>query len=284
MRSFRSRIPVAPAPGDPLPRWGPSTLAAILLSFFLAVPGIAQEPTAATPLTGTVRSAPDGGGVSGAEVRIPGLGLQAFSDATGRFRFPSLPPGTHRVEVERIGYRPASVEVTLDADPARNAPVEIHLEPDPLLLSELVVSTSGELRRRAETPASVGSIQGEAIREVNPNPGVRPPRRRGADPRPGPPPGGWRWSASGPRWRSPWMRRFERGDPIPSSPPFPAGGWWRRGPRAGVASSPSASPACAREADREAEPRWVAPCAAPAPPGMRGGWRHALPGRPSCPR
>jgi hypothetical protein len=250
MRSFRSRIPVAPAPGDPLPRWGPSTLAAILLSFFLAVPGIAQEPTAATPLTGTVRSAPDGGGVSGAEVRIPGLGLQAFSDATGRFRFPSLPPGTHRVEVERIGYRPASVEVTLDADPARNAPVEIHLEPDPLLLSELVVSTSGELRRRAETPASVGSIQGEAIREVNPN----------------------------------HPAEIRRGDPIPSSPPFPAGGWWRRGPRAGVASSPSASPACAREADREAEPRWVAPCAAPAPPGMRGGWRHALPGRPSCPR
>jgi len=168
MRSFRSRIPVAPAPGGPSTRWGLSTLAALLVAFLVAIPGFAQEPTATAPLTGTVRSAPDGGGISGAAVRIPGLGLQAFADATGRFRFPSLPPGTHRVEVERIGYRPTSVEVTLDADPARNVPVEIRLDPDPLLLSELVVSTSGELRRRAETPVSVGSLHGEAIREVNP--------------------------------------------------------------------------------------------------------------------
>ncbi len=124
-----------------------------------------QEPGT---LTGTVVSSDDGSGLSSALIRAPDLGRYAVSDGSGRFRIAGIPPGEHRLEVERIGYRSVTLTATLEETWGEDPSLEIPMDPDPVVLSGLVVSVSGELQRRAESAASVGRVSGETIREVNP--------------------------------------------------------------------------------------------------------------------
>lgn len=142
---------------------------AILLLVLLAVPlaGAAQPPTQPVGLTGTVRSAADGSPVASASVRVTGrAGSATFTDAIGRFRLEGVTGGTVVLRVERIGFQPREIPVTLEG--SSPGPVTIDLVPEPLLLQGLVISASGELQRRVETPASISRIDAEAIREVNP--------------------------------------------------------------------------------------------------------------------
>jgi len=150
-------------PFHELPRLAPIGLAAVLLFLFLPPDAVAQSTT----LTGTVRSAADESPVSSASVRVTGdRGTTAFTDANGRFRLEGVPVGATRLRVERIGYQSREVSITLDGASPRQ--VDIDLVPEPLLLQGLVVSASGELQRRVETPASISRIDADAIRDVNP--------------------------------------------------------------------------------------------------------------------
>jgi hypothetical protein len=49
--------------------------------------------------------------ISDAEVAISGLKARMRTDSTGRFRFRGVPPGLRRVNVRRLGFAPASIEV-----------------------------------------------------------------------------------------------------------------------------------------------------------------------------
>lgn len=63
-------------------------------------------------LSGTVRTA-DGQPVRGATVVVWGSGVEAVTDAAGRFILTGLPSGTHNLEVRSIGYQPARMPVDL---------------------------------------------------------------------------------------------------------------------------------------------------------------------------
>ena len=63
-------------------------------------------------LSGTVRTA-DGQPVRGATVLVWGSGVEAATDAGGRFVLSGLPSGTHNLEVRSIGYQPARIPVDL---------------------------------------------------------------------------------------------------------------------------------------------------------------------------
>lgn len=51
-----------------------------------------------------------------AEVVISRIGAQTRSDSTGRFRFRGVPPGLQRVDVRRLGFAPAFIEVQVPDD------------------------------------------------------------------------------------------------------------------------------------------------------------------------
>ena len=84
--------------------------AAILVFFGSVVVGSAQEQTAS--IVGVVRDS-SGGVVPGAVVVATtgrGLTVEATTDAVGRYRFPSVPPGTFDITTHFTGFAPASVE------------------------------------------------------------------------------------------------------------------------------------------------------------------------------
>jgi len=55
--------------------------------------------------------------IAGARLNVWGTGLEAVSDADGRFSFATLPPGTHTLEVRAVGFSPARqpVDIVLGA-------------------------------------------------------------------------------------------------------------------------------------------------------------------------
>jgi hypothetical protein len=74
-----------------------------------------------------------GGVVSEAHVRIRGLDAQGITDSDGAFQVQGVRPGEFLLDVRRLGYRPASFEVTVAAD--SDSEVILALAPAPEQLS-----------------------------------------------------------------------------------------------------------------------------------------------------
>jgi hypothetical protein len=85
--------------------------AVLLLLGPIAVPASAQST-----LTGFVRERADSSAVVAAEVIVPQLGLQATTDAKGRYRFDSIPAGRYDVLVRRLGFDSASATLGFSGD------------------------------------------------------------------------------------------------------------------------------------------------------------------------
>jgi len=111
-------------------------LSLAVLAFLAALPGtgLAQERGS---VTGQVLATDTQQPVWGVLVEIPALRLATMTDERGRFLLQSVPYGTHTVRVSVLGYRQATADVTVGAAPAT---LTVSLEPDPLLLDELVVT------------------------------------------------------------------------------------------------------------------------------------------------
>lgn len=77
-------------------------------------------------LHGVVRDSLSGG-VVGAQVSVEGYAIRASTETDGTFRFSRLPAGEVVVHVRRLGYRPASARVHIEA--GRNNPMELNLSP-----------------------------------------------------------------------------------------------------------------------------------------------------------
>ena len=88
-------------------------------------------------LTGQILALETQQPVWGVLVEIPALSLSTTTDERGRFLFASVPYGTHTVRASVLGYRQAEAQVAVGANPAT---LTLSLEPDPLLLDELVVT------------------------------------------------------------------------------------------------------------------------------------------------
>jgi len=113
-------------------------------------------------LAGRVTSADGAAAIEHAVVRAPSS--VASTNAEGEFRL-ALPAGTHTVNITATGYGMFTREVTIVAD--RTTSISVVLEVSAYALDELVVTTSREERRKAETPVSVGVVSSERIREAH---------------------------------------------------------------------------------------------------------------------
>lgn len=129
----------------------------------------APPPATQHEITGTVLRAPGGTPISGALVRIPEQGIVVLTDGQGRFRLsPRGGEGTLiTVEAQALGFTPQQTVVALTG--ASLAPLTLRLQPDPLRLQELVISASGSLERRVETPISVSRLGEATVREILPS-------------------------------------------------------------------------------------------------------------------
>jgi hypothetical protein len=87
-----------------------------LLSFALAAlvaaPLAGQGKPVPTSITGTVRDSA-GHAVAGAELTIAGTPLRGESNENGQYRMVGVPAGMMTVRVRRLGFRPATAEVTI---------------------------------------------------------------------------------------------------------------------------------------------------------------------------
>lgn len=94
--------------------------------------------------TGVVMSDVDGAPLPEAQVLILSVPRNAFTDAKGAFRLSNIPPGTHEVQVRKVGYR----QLDLRVDFAASQTVERRL-----LLSRVVVLDTVTARARALLPS-----------------------------------------------------------------------------------------------------------------------------------
>ena len=112
----------------------------------------AERERATSELAGIVLDHSSGEPVHHATVFLPVRNIGFLTREDGSFEIPDLPLGEHTVEVRRLGYRTATVQVEV-TDPVR--PVTFRIVPDPILLEGLeVVTNRFERRRRATTVSS----------------------------------------------------------------------------------------------------------------------------------
>lgn len=110
--------------------------ALLCLVTVLALPAGAQGT-----LTGHVRE-PSGLGIANAGVRVIGGELGAVTDSTGAFQISGVPAGAVKVSARRIGFRPATEDVTVVA--GQTVDVTIVLAPMPVRLFPVTVTARHE--------------------------------------------------------------------------------------------------------------------------------------------
>ena len=66
-------------------------------------------------ISGSVSNAGTGDLLEGVRVSLPALGLTVFTDNTGRYTFPSVPPGAHQIVATYTGLDPMKQDVTVTA-------------------------------------------------------------------------------------------------------------------------------------------------------------------------
>jgi outer membrane receptor protein involved in Fe transport len=142
-------------------RAGRAAVAAAVLAVF-AHPAAAQQ---AGGVEGTVTAQGSGAPLAGVSVRVDGA-APVVSDAAGRFRIPAVAPGSHTLVAARLGLATATRAVTVAA--GQTARVDVSLGEESTVLPSLVVSTTREVRRLGETPATVGVVSSAHLREQRP--------------------------------------------------------------------------------------------------------------------
>ena len=84
----------------------------------------------------------------------------SLTTASGQFQLCGILSGTHRVTVERLGYRTLEVRVEAAAPPAA---IRLRMDPDPILLEGLEIVSDRFERRRRATAYSVRAFDREEI-------------------------------------------------------------------------------------------------------------------------
>jgi hypothetical protein len=127
-----------------LVRWRTSASWCAAVSLALIAPsGVgAQQPTsdATRALAGRIVRADSGQQVvANVVVTIDDTGLVTRSDSLGRFEFPAVPLGPHRLSVRAVGFAVADERIEISADGAST--LEIRLSPIPQLATVAVSAT-----------------------------------------------------------------------------------------------------------------------------------------------
>jgi hypothetical protein len=111
----------------------------ITLSALVVTPLVAQQGTLAA-LSGEVRSAFNGGPLSGVMIAVPGVRRFAVTDSSGTFRLDGLPRGTQKIRIAYEGRETIEHDVRLR--PGSTQRISVVLEVEAVDLAPIVV-TSG---------------------------------------------------------------------------------------------------------------------------------------------
>ena len=141
-----------------------AVLAGAVIALLMTAPTSAQEPTGA--IFGRVLT-DAGAPAAGVAVTLDGTALVQVTNDAGAFRFDRVPAGTAELVVEQIGWK--SQRTTVQVEAGRTARVELRLEAQALLIDRVVVTTSREAQRRAETPATVHAVNAAEIERLMPS-------------------------------------------------------------------------------------------------------------------
>ncbi|MDE3136155.1 MAG: TonB-dependent receptor [Acidobacteriota bacterium] len=157
--------------------------AAFLLFLGWSSPRAYAQVQATAGLTGVVKTS-QGIPVPSATVRAENLASHrawmSWTDASGKFEFPALPPGRYQVEATMLGFSPASGDVNL---PATVANLDLTLQVATLaeLAGPARAPEAAARNASAETKPGTTRPAGPRPAEVNDRPG-RPGARGGAIP------------------------------------------------------------------------------------------------------
>lgn len=132
-------------------------LGALVALLVGAAPVMAQETGT---IAGIVRSE-TGDAIPGAQVSIAGTNLGTVTQENGRYLIRQVPAGTHQVQVELIGYRTATSEVTVAA--GETVTLNITITAEAIGLDEIVVTGVAEATSRAKLPITVDQLSSEDL-------------------------------------------------------------------------------------------------------------------------
>lgn len=129
------------------------TAGALALLLFVGIASVEAQQRGT--ITGTVTDANTLEPLSGVQVFVPGTDLGSLADEDGTYRITGVPAGEVRVRARLIGYRESTR--TVDIAPGETVEQNFELSVSAVSLDEVVVTTTGEQRRR-ELGNSVSSI------------------------------------------------------------------------------------------------------------------------------
>ena len=136
-----------------------------LLAAILALPCTATAAPAqhrpAPIVQGIVVERGTGAPIDAAQVAL--AGRAATADAEGRWSLSGLPAGAHTLRVRRIGYAPATIELTLGT---ADTVVTVSLAPMALPLDEIVVTAARREQRLADAAVATEVVTRAALEET----------------------------------------------------------------------------------------------------------------------
>lgn len=116
-------------------------------------------PIVAGAQTGTLRGRVTVEGVGrplpSAIVSVVGTSIGTQTNDAGEYRLANVPAGPRSIRVQRLGYAPVTVQVTVN--PGETTTLDVALKEAPVALEQVVVTATGEMRRR-EIANSLGTV------------------------------------------------------------------------------------------------------------------------------
>ena len=121
-------------------------------------PAYAQEHEG--EIEGVVRDAETGEPLAGSFVSVVGTGTAAVTHGDGTFHLNGIEDGSYAIHADRLGYRGATIEVTVEEE---SAVVVIELVASPIALQGMVVTATISERNAAEALRPVSVMAGDEL-------------------------------------------------------------------------------------------------------------------------
>ena len=139
--------------------------ALLLVSALYLCPAAAQYPTNSGTIRGSIRDAGSGAPLPYVQIGIEGTGTGTSSSEKGYFEINGLAAGRYTLLISHLGYRDLRLsDIATDSI----ALLELALEPEPILVGEVVVTASLRSQAIQLAPASIGVISRKQIQARGP--------------------------------------------------------------------------------------------------------------------
>ncbi len=114
-------------------------------------------------MRGRVTQAESDSAVAGAEVMVNARSVRTEADSAGRFVLRDVPPGAQTITVRRLGFAPATVQLTVAA--GDTADITVPLTPGVTMLDIITATATADPRSLADVPAAISVADTQAIRQ-----------------------------------------------------------------------------------------------------------------------